>query len=136
MRCLVADASATTRALVSNVLRRAGAAEIVSHRSLAEALSACETPFDVAIVDRDLAAGPGWDWLDALRARACRPCCLLVIGSRVSLDEAGALRAIGAAGFLLKPLNPELLGERVRKMLAGAGGAAPPDDVDELPQAA
>ena len=117
MRCLVAVGSATTRALVSNALRRAGALEIVAHGSLDEALAACGTPFDLAVVDRDLAAGPGWDWLGALRDRACAAGHLLVIGTRVSRDEAESLRGIGAGAFLLKPVDPEILRERAQALL-------------------
>jgi DNA-binding response OmpR family regulator len=136
MRCLVADGSATTRALVSNALRRAGATEIVARGSLDAALAACETPFDLAVVDRDLGAGPDWDWLGALRDKACAAGRLLVIGTRVSLDEARSLRALGTGAFLLKPLDPDSLGERARGLLAGLADDDGRDAADRLPKVA
>ena len=133
MRCLVADGSATTRALVSNALRRAGAKEIVAHGSLDETLAACETPFDLVVVDRDLGPGPGWDWLVALRERACAAGRLIVIGTRVSQADAESLRELGTGAFLLKPIDPDTLGERAKALLADDEHG---DAVDELPKAA
>jgi DNA-binding response OmpR family regulator len=136
MRCLVADGSATTRALVSNALRRAGARDIVALGSLDEALAACETRYDLAVVDRDLGPGPGWDWLGGLRDRACEDGRLLVIGTRVSRDEAQALRALGAGAFLLKPLDPELLRERAQALLGEAESGEEGDGAEPVRKAA
>ena len=133
MRCLVVDVSATTRSLVSNALRRAGASELVSRGSFDEALAACETPFELAVVDRDLMDGPGWGWLVSLREKACPTGHLIVIGTRVTLAEAESLRALGAAAFLLKPLDPEALRERAQALLAAASEG---DDSEPLARAA
>ena len=138
MRCLVADASATTRALIANALKRAGSTEVVARGSLDEALAACETPFDLAVVDRDLGQGPGWGWLVALRDKACGAGRLVMIGTRVTHVEASELLALGASAFMLKPIDPEQLRERVQALVADADedGEQPGDDSEPLAEAA
>ena len=125
MRCLVAEGSATTRQLIANALRRLGADEVVAHGSYDEALAACTSPFDVIVVDRDLAPGPDWDWLSLLRDRGCPPGRLLVVGTRVHRDEAMAMRAAGTGAFLLKPIDPSALVARVSRMLDNTTAARP-----------
>ena len=132
MRCLVADRSATLRALMSHALRRANATEVVVASSVEEAVAACETAFDLIVVDRDLGPGPDWEWLAALRQQACSDGRLIATGTRVSRDEVEALRALGCGAFLLKPLDPERLAERASLLMSsdadardGQGGEAP-----------
>ncbi len=137
MRCLVADRSATTRGIVSKGLRRAGATEVVVAASLEEALAACGTAFELAVIDRDLGAGPDWSWLAELREKACAEGRTIVTGTRVTRAEGEALRALGVCTFLLKPLQPEALAERVRALLAppADGDGADAQDADAAPRA-
>src|SRR5262249_29956294 len=87
-RCLVGAGSAAARGIVRNALVRAGMGEVVAVASIAAALEACRQPFDLAVVDRDLAQVPGWDWLSELRAKACPEGRLIVVGTRASLEDA------------------------------------------------
>lgn len=131
MRCLVADRSATMRALVTKALRRAGATEVLSAASVDEALAACETAFELVVADRDLGTGPGWEWLAELREKACAEGRLIVTGTRVTRAEADAVRALGCGAFLLKPLDPERLAERALDLTAATGaerGASEPGE--------
>ena len=118
MRCLVADRSATSRAMMTHVLRRAAATDIVSACSLEEALAACETGFELVVIDRDLSSSQGWEWLAELRDEACAEGRLIVIGTRVSRTEVESLRALGCGAFLLKPLDPGVLAERVTMLMS------------------
>lgn len=148
MRVLVADASATMRALLRNAARRLPDSEVSMAASLEEATAACESPFDLAIIDRDLAQGHEWDWLAGLREQACPRGRLIVYGTRVSRAEAIALRELGTGAFMLEPLDPERLRERAEALLAmepvaesseeptaAEGGTAEGDDDHEEPQA-
>lgn len=143
MRILVAAPSATMRALLQNGVRRIVDSEVVLGPTLDDARAACETPFDLAVVDRDLCSGPDWTWLAELRERACPQGRLIVVGTRVSRDEALALRELGAGAFLLAPLDPTRLTERAQALLAmplveepettdaPAEDAAPSDDTPQ-----
>ena len=124
MRVLVADASATMRSLLRNAMRRLAGAEVTMASSLAEASEACEAPFDLVVIDRDLTPGPDWGWLGTLRERACPSGRLIVIGTRVSRAEAMAIRELGAGAFVLEPIDPERLRERAEALLAEATDSA------------
>lgn len=134
MRGLVADASATMRALAKNALRRAGATDVLTAATVEEALAACETPFEIAVVDRDFGTGPGWTWLSELREKACPEGRLIVTGTRVTRDEVEAMRTLGAGAFLLKPLDPERLAERVQVLLAGPASEAAEGEASGEPE--
>lgn len=118
MRILVAAPSATMRALLLNGVRRIADSEVVACPSIDDALAACEPSFELAVVDRDLKHGVDWSWLAELRERACPHGRLIVVGTRVSRDEALALRDLGTGAFLLAPLDPTRLTERAQALLA------------------
>lgn len=130
MRVLVADASATMRALLRNAARRLPESEVSMASNLDEAKAACEQPFDLAIIDRDLAQGHEWDWLRELREQACPRGRLIVFGTRVSRAEAIALRELGTGAFMLEPLDPERLRERAEALLAMEPVAETADEPD------
>lgn len=131
MRCLVADRSATSRAMMAHALRRAAASEIVAAGSLEEADAACETAFELVVLDRDLSSSLGWGWLAELREKACPVGRLVVTGTRISRAEVESLRALGCGAFLLKPLDPGLLAERVTMLMAADAGAKQGESGDE-----
>ncbi len=151
MRILVADASATMRSLLRNAVRRLPESEVTMAANLEEAKAACETPFDLVVLDRDLAPGPDFEWLAGLRELSCPLGRLIVIGTRVSRSEAMALRTLGAGAFMLEPIDPERLRERAEWVLAqepvaettseasaaeaDASGEAADDEDHEEPQA-
>jgi DNA-binding response OmpR family regulator len=144
MRVLVADASATMRSLLRNAVRRLPECEVSMASTLDEAKAACETTFDLAVIDRDLSQGADWEWLASLREQACPLGRLIVIGTRVSRAEAIALRELGTGAFLLEPIDPERLRERAEALLAMQPVAEPSgeetaaeaehDEGDEEPQ--
>ncbi|MEY4374612.1 MAG: hypothetical protein RL760_779 [Candidatus Eisenbacteria bacterium] len=130
MRILVAAPSATMRALLQNGVRRIVDSELVLCPTFDDALAACESPFDLAVVDRDLKSGTDWAWLAELRERACPQGRLIVIGTRVSRDEALALRDLGTGAFLLAPLDPTRLTERAQALLAMPLASETPSEPD------
>jgi len=132
MRVLLAAPSETMRAVMRNGLRRLVETEVVACGTLEDAEAACAAPFDLAVVDRDLSPTTDWSWLGTLRERACPPGRLLVVGTRVSHDEAVALRDLGAGAFLLPPLTLDRLLERASTLLA----MAPRDEapIDQAPK--
>lgn len=117
MRVLVADPSATRRGILSQAARRAGAQDVVRAASAEEALAACEAPFELAVVARELGPGADWHWLEELREKACPAGRLLVTGTRVTRSEATSLHALGAGAFLLRPCSPEAIADRLRRLL-------------------
>ena len=118
MRILVAAPSATMCAVLSNAMRRLPESEVTACHSLAEAMAVPEPAFELMVVDRDLGSGPDWTWLAGLRERSVPAGRLIVIGTRVSRDEALALRDLGTGAFLLAPVDPSRLSERAQALLA------------------
>lgn len=118
MRVLVADSSATMRSLLRNAMRRLPECEVSMASTLDEAKAACESPFDLVVIDRDLSQGADWEWLASLREQACPRSRMIVIGTRVSRAEAIALRELGTGAFMLEPIDPERLRERAEAILA------------------
>ena len=93
-------------------------------RTLAEARSFGEEPYDVLLVDWRLPDGSGLDWLRARRARRDVTPALMLTARDLVSDRVQGLDS-GADDYLVKPFEPEELAARLRavsRRLAGAAG--------------
>jgi signal transduction histidine kinase len=113
-RLLVVDDDADTRANLEDILSLDGF-EVVSAGTLAEALGRDDLPqFAAIVLDRMLPDGTAEAVLPRLRRLAPEAALIIVTGYS---DIEGAITAVrqGAADYMLKPVNPDL----IRSRLAG-----------------
>lgn len=121
-RVLIIDDSASLRGQVAAALSQAGhlTAEAEDGLAALEALDAAD--FDVIVCDVNMPGMGGIDFLRALAARSRRPPVLMLTteGQPTLIREA---RARGAAAWMIKPFQPELLRRAVDKLGQASAGA-------------
>lgn len=115
---LVVEDEVVARSVSVRLLRQLGVGTVIEASDGAEALARCDrVDFDAILCDVDMAPMGGLAFLEALDGRA--PVIMLTKhdGSDVVLS---ALRS-GAAGYLVKPLTPFGLREKLQKALTAKG---------------
>ena len=112
---LVEDESCVAESLVA--LLRAGGMETVRCATAEEALDA--TPGDVVVADLELPGISGVELLSRLKDRDAALPVLLLAGPGTIDDAVGAMRA-GALDFMRKPIDPDVVVERLRKVVEQA----------------
>ncbi|KAB1652733.1 response regulator transcription factor [Pseudoclavibacter chungangensis] len=125
IRVLLADDHATVRSGVRLLLERAGDIEVVGEAADGAAAigDARALRPDVVLMDARM---PGIDGIEATAAITARRLAAVLVLTTYDLDEVvfGVLRA-GAAGILLKTVEPDVLIDAVRRVAAGDGVMAP-----------
>lgn len=112
---MVVEDEVVTRSASVRLLRQLGVGTVIEAADGAEALARCDrVDFDAIFCDVDMAPMGGLAFLEALGGRA--PVIMLTKhdGSDVVLS---ALRS-GATGYLVKPMTPFGLREKLEKALA------------------
>jgi DNA-binding NarL/FixJ family response regulator len=118
MRVLIADDHAPTRAGVRMALEHGGFVVCAEAASAAEAVrSALSERPDVCLIDLGM-PGNGFRAVSGITAKLPNTPVLVLTVSRSAEDLFDALRA-GAAGYLLKDMDPADLVDAVRAALAG-----------------
>jgi DNA-binding NtrC family response regulator len=116
-RILIIDDEPHLRASLGMVLKRAGYSPVLASGA-AEALKFLENddPFDLAFLDLNMPGTGGLDLLPTLsRFFPDLPIIILTGNGNIeSLDEA---QSWGARGYLLKPVNPWEIVERVKRII-------------------
>lgn len=115
---LVVEDEVVTRSVSVRLLKQLGVGTVIEAADGAEALARCNrVDFDAIFCDVDMTPMGGLAFLEALDGRA--PVIMLTKhdGSDVVLS---ALRS-GATGYLVKPLTPPGLREKLEKALAAKG---------------
>src|SRR3954452_23680186 len=131
MKILLADDHILFRAGLVLVLRQlTHSVEVVEAGSCSEMLSAIDTHPDIAVVLLDLRM-PDGDGLVALMQRRLVLPVVVLSASEKREDMQRALRT-GAAGFMPKTIQPEVMLNGLRLVLAG-GTYVPPEMVDTGP---
>ena len=144
MKGLVVDPSLTQQRILSHVLRRVGCTELETagdvKQGLALLLSDGAPRFDVVVVERDLPDGSGLDVVRKLREGVAargdeaghaadmadavgETVAVLVTVRNARRDVLEALQA-GVDAYVLKPLNPEALVERLEAAFGARLGEA------------
>jgi two-component system chemotaxis response regulator CheY len=133
MNGLIVDPSPIQQRILSNVLRRVGCEEVETATDLEGGVAAMgeETGnrFDVVIVERDLPDGDGLDLIRRFRGTNAEApgTAVLVTMRNARRDVMEALQA-GVDAYVLKPLNPEALLERIATaVVAPHESEAPPE---------
>lgn len=113
----VVEDHGATRVLVALALEDAGH-EVLAFAGASEALAALSgAAIDLLVTDVELPDGDGLELAEALR-RAWRDLPVLVMSGAPRGDEARRALGVGAAGFLLKPFEVDVLVGACRRLLA------------------
>ncbi|MCO1338662.1 DNA-binding response regulator [Kocuria polaris] len=125
IRVLIADDHASVRAGLRLLLGMAGDIEVVGEAADGEVAIAQERALrpDVVLMDARM---PGVDGVEATRRIVAAGGAEVLMLTTFDLDEIvfGGLKA-GAAGFLLKTVEPQDLFDAIRRVAAGDGVVAP-----------
>jgi two-component system chemotaxis response regulator CheY len=135
MNGLIVDPSPIQQRILSNVLQRAGCDEVETATDLTGGVAAMseesDARFDVVIVERDLPDGDGLDLVRRFRGMNAElpGTAVLVTMRNARRDVMEALQA-GVDAYVLKPLNPEALLDRIATAVAAPPEAEAPAEAE------
>ncbi len=118
MRMLIIDDSATMRNYLSSIAADLG----LETEQAGDGLAALETldrrpPFEVALVDWDMPRMNGIEFVRAVRGRGeFAEMKLMMVTSHNGMQDIRAALASGADDFLMKPLDAEMVSEKLRTL--------------------
>jgi DNA-binding response OmpR family regulator len=115
--CVVVDGSALARRMIANALRPLGAA-IVEAGDAGQALERVGESTAIVIAARHLEGLDGIELVQALRARpdtANVPA--MIVAGRATVEDVTRAIEAGATDYVLRPLDPETLRQRVGALL-------------------
>jgi len=115
---LVVDDSATMREMVSFTLKQAGFEPLTGGNGQEGLDRLTGQSVDLIITDLNMPVMDGLSFIKAVRARAEYqqvPILMLTTEARADIREQG--KAAGATGWLVKPVNPELLLEVIARVV-------------------
>lgn len=116
MRMLIIDDSATMRNYLASIVEELG----VETEQAADGEAALEVlargrPFEAALVDWDMPRMNGIEFVRAVRTRAeFSDVKLMMVTSHNAMQDIRVALASGADDFLMKPLDPEMVGDKLR----------------------
>ena len=118
MKILLIDDDADIRSIARLSLSRLGGMEVIEAASGGEGVRRAleETP-DVILLDMMMPTMDGLDTLAALRAQPATALTPVIFLTARAGEEAERLRALGAAGVLIKPFDPRTLSQDVRALV-------------------
>jgi DNA-binding NtrC family response regulator len=125
---IIEDEAALARALAT-VCERLGAEATMCASGQRGLQKLAKGSFSLVILDVGLPDISGWHVLETVNQSIARPP-VLIITARGTLDNAVAARQLGAAAYLVKPLDLRELERTILDLLAEAapvGSATPPD---------
>ncbi len=131
LRILVVEDTKSIRDLVSRLLGSLGCEDVHQAEDLASARTQINAfGFDTVLLDYDLSGENGITLLDELRKNTWHfnrdvPVILLTGHSGPELLDAAI--AAGANAYLVKPVMPDRLGQRILEVREKAGWTRPPD---------
>jgi CheY-like chemotaxis protein len=119
MKVLIIDDDADIRLIAGLSLRRVGLMDVVEAASGVEGVrKAQEENPDVILLDMMMPTMDGSETLAALRSQpATAETPVIFLTAKAAVVEVERMRALGAAGVLIKPFNPRTLSDDVRALL-------------------
>jgi CheY-like chemotaxis protein len=119
MKILIIDDDADIRSIARLSLSRLGGMDVIEAASGGEGVRrAREEAPDVILLDMMMPTMDGLDTLAALRAQPATALTPVIFLTARAGEEAERLRALGAAGVLIKPFDPRTLSQAVRALVA------------------
>jgi len=120
---LVADDDATVRALVAKMLLNMGFKTVLQAASGADTVKEIQRQQpDIVICDVEMPPSSGLEVLKALRKSGsayARTLPFIFLTAHTEQEVLNGAREWGANAFLVKPVKPDTLAERVGRLLAG-----------------
>jgi two-component system, chemotaxis family, chemotaxis protein CheY len=125
MKCLVVDDSATMRRIVINALKTIGYQNAIEAADGREALVRWDASIEMVITDWNMPNMGGLELVQHLRSdpKTARIPILMVTTRSLKEDIVQALDA-GIDNYVLKPLTPQVLKERLDQVASSASGSA------------
>lgn len=124
MKFLVVDDSATMRRIIINSLQRIGFNECVEAGDGAEALEQFNASVDFVITDWNMPNLSGLDLVRALRSREDgRDIPILMVTTRSMRTDVLQAAEAGVNNYIVKPFTPQILKEKIDKVLVSKGGS-------------
>lgn len=118
---LVVEDEVVTRTVSVRLLRQLGVGKITEASDGAEALVRCDrVAFDAILCDVDMTPMDGLAFIEALRRREqafSRNAPVIMLTKHNSADVVLSARRFGAAAYLVKPVTPEGLREKLMRAL-------------------
>jgi two-component system, chemotaxis family, chemotaxis protein CheY len=127
MRVLVCDDDAGTRLIVKHLLVRKLGCEVVECVNGVEGLSAmAKEHVDLAIVDVNMPELNGIDFVEAVRdSPTLKDVCIVMLTSDRREEVVRQLLAMGVAGYIVKPLVPDVVLAKLEPILKSIMPASP-----------
>jgi DNA-binding response OmpR family regulator len=123
MRVLLADDDRVLTHYLSSQLRSKGCDVVVVHDAMQLLTAAMRSAPDVIVLDIQMPGGTGREALRKLKqSTKTAHIPVLVLTGLPDADLPAAVRSLGAAAFLLKPVEADGLYERLRSVLRGDTG--------------
>ncbi|MBI3550644.1 MAG: response regulator [Elusimicrobia bacterium] len=120
-KVLVIEDHPATRALVKMILESEGYAVTLAIDGESGVQMAVSEPPNLIVVDIMMPNMSGWDVIKTLRAdRRCRNVPILVCTVKDTPVDLDMSRNLGAGDHLVKPFEPKILREKVKKLLSPA----------------
>jgi two-component system cell cycle response regulator DivK len=118
VRVLLADDDRVLIHLLSTKLRRHGVETVIAHDAMQALMSAMRSPPDAIVLDIQMPGGTGIEGLRKLKASSKTSAIPVIVLSGSGTSETpDQVKALGAAAFLLKPIDPDALYEVLRSTL-------------------
>ena len=122
MKFLVVDDSATMRRIVVNSLKRIGFSDCVEAVDGADALERFEPSVDFVITDWNMPNMGGLEFVRALRARPeGQKVPILMVTTRSVREDIVSAAQAGVNNYVVKPFTPQVLKDKIDKVLESCG---------------
>lgn len=137
-RILVVEDVAAIRSLIVRLLERLGCDDIFEAADTATARTWLDTRgFDAVLLDYELVGETGLKLIRQLRAdpkARNRDVPIIVLTGHTGADVILSTVQAGANSYMVKPVMPDRLGQRILDVIAGHEGGRPEDDDDAPPR--
>jgi two-component system, chemotaxis family, chemotaxis protein CheY len=125
MKVLVVDDSAAMRRSITNALQRIGYADVIEASNGRDALTQVDETIGLIITDWNMPAMNGVELTRAVRAgRFGQSVPIMLVTTRGARDDIIAAIEAGVTSYILKPVTPSVLREKIERVLANTGVAA------------
>ncbi len=122
MKFLVVDDSATIRRIIVNSLKRIGFDDCIEAGDGIEALETFDSSVDFVITDWNMPNMGGLDFVRALRERDdVNQVPVLMVTTRSVREDIKRAAEAGANNYVVKPFTPQVLKEKIEKLLGAVG---------------
>jgi two-component system cell cycle response regulator len=118
MEILIAEDDRVTVQILSSVLKKAGYDVLIAHDAMQAVMMAMRKPPDAILLDIGMPGGTGMQVLQRLKASTRTSMIpVIVLTGSTEPDLPDRVRALGAAEFMSKPVDPATLLSTLQRLL-------------------